>query len=135
MLIQDLLEEQKLCRARVQAHLWFVPYSVPALLQEVRDRHFPHLTEQIDIYAVKRGSLACIVSAEGRAAIYVHQILNHGDTPVEVFTYVCKHELLHLQISPAEVNWRMTNHPPDFWRQRRESPQKESWHGNGFGST
>jgi hypothetical protein len=125
MLINDILEEQKLFRARVQPNLWFVPFSIAAMLQEIRDRHFPHLTKAIDIYAVSRGSLACIVNSAGRATICIHQILNHGDTPAEVISYVCKHELLHLQIGAAEVNGRKTVHPPEFWEaEKRIAPER-----------
>ena len=115
MLINDILEEQKLRRARVQPHLWFVPFSIAAVLQEIRDRHFSHLTETIDMVVVNRGPLAFIVKSAAQATIYIHQILNHGDTPAEVISLVCKHELLHLQIGSAVVNGRKTDHPPEFW--------------------
>ena len=42
--------------------------------------------------------LACICHHQGRATIYIHQVLNHTDTPVEVFHRIHKHELLHLVI-------------------------------------
>jgi len=81
MLIHDILEEQKLRRARVQPHLWFTAFSITDVLQEVRARHFRQLEKTVDIYAVNRGSLACIVSSEKTATIYLHQIVNHNDTP------------------------------------------------------
>jgi hypothetical protein len=125
MLIDDLVEEQKLLRARNQPNLWFTSFPIADLLHEVRMAYFPHLNRQIDYYAVNRGPLACITILEHRATIFFHQILNHGDTPADVVRFICKHELLHLQISTAEVNGRKTAHPPEFWEaEKRIAPER-----------
>ena len=125
MLIDDIREEQKLRQARVQPHLWFVPFSIAVVLQEIRERHFSQLEQPIELYAVNRGPLACIVSSEARTTIYLHQIINHTDTPIEVVNLVCKHELLHLQIGAAEVNGKKTDHPPEFWEaEKRIAPER-----------
>ncbi len=125
MLIDGIIEEQKLRRARVQPHLWFTAFSITDVLQEVRACHFRELEKTVDIYAVNRGSLACIVSSETTATIYLHQIVNHNDTPAQVISLLCKHELLHLQIGAAEVNGKKTVHPPEFWEaEKRIAPER-----------
>ena len=58
--------------------------------------------------------------------MFVHQILNHPDTPWEVASFVCKHELLHLEIPPREINGKIMDHPPEFWdRENAICPEKE----------
>ena len=87
MLIDGILEEQKLRQARVQPHLWFTAFSIADVLQEVRACHFRELEKTVDIYAVNRGSLACFVSSEKTATIYLHQIVNHSDMPAQVISF------------------------------------------------
>jgi hypothetical protein len=84
MLITDRKEAKKLAAARAQPLLWFTPFSALERLKEIWSRYFQDLTHQVDLYSVNRGSLACICHSDSSATIYIHQILNHSETPIEV---------------------------------------------------
>ena len=72
MLIKDLKKARKLAKARAQPNLWFTPYSPHSRLNDIRSRHFPNLTHQVDLYFVNRGSLACVCQSDASATIYIH---------------------------------------------------------------
>ena len=118
-LLQDDNEQWKLEQARIQPYLWFTPFSVLDILEQVRSEHFPELSGTVRMYCVNRGPLACVGAEESSATIYLHQILNHGDTPVEVVSTICKHELLHTRIPPVVKGKRTIQHPPEFWEAER----------------
>lgn len=107
-----------------QPLLWRLPYSLPGLLEEVRAEHFRHLPPEIPINVVTWQPLCCIVHMEPvlrtEPRIFVHELLNHVDTPVEVMRFVLKHELLHCVVRPRQVDGEMESHPPEFWRAERE---------------
>ncbi len=114
-ILTDLKERRRLAQARRQPHLWFTPFSVPEILERVRAEHFPEAPPDVGLFSVNRGPLACIEVGESSPTIYVHQVLNHAETPEEVFTLICKHELLHLRIEPALEGKRLNQHPSAFW--------------------
>jgi hypothetical protein len=114
-LVRDLKERRELAQARVQPHLWFTPFSVSETLERVRREHFPEIPPGVGLYSVSRAPLACVDGGGSSPTIYVHQVLNHSDTPVEVFSLICKHELLHLRIRPVVTGERTIDHPPEFW--------------------
>ncbi|MGB2753527.1 MAG: hypothetical protein WBD75_00860 [Phycisphaerae bacterium] len=125
MIIDDLrlMKAQRL--ARVEPRLCFVRVSIPELLERVRQDLFPEERHSLKFYFVRRGPLACICPGETAATIYVHEVLNLSETPAEVMSAICKHELLHLVIPARAVNNRMTNHPPEFWvRERKIAPER-----------
>ncbi len=37
------------------------------------------------------------------------------ETPEELIEFVFRHELLHIEIPPREVDGHWTSHPPEFW--------------------
>jgi hypothetical protein len=115
-----------------QSHLGnvgFVPFSVPDTLADIRGAHFPDLAHEVRIYFVGRGPLACVRHEASKADIYVHQLLNHPETPLEVVAHICKHELLHLRIRPVECNGLLVHHPPEFWEAEKAlCPERDkSW--------
>ena len=114
-LLSDYKEQQKLERARAQPHLWFTPFSVLDTLDRVRAEHFADLAATVHLYSVNRGPLACVVYEDSLVTIYFHQVLNHSDTPVEVGSLICKHELLHIRIPPVIEGKKKIRHPPEFW--------------------
>ena len=59
--------------------------------------------------------LANVAIAEQTAKIRVHEILNRGDTPRDIFEHILIHEMLHIVIRPREIGGRMVHHPPEFW--------------------
>ena len=131
MLITDLEKARKLAKARAQPNLWFTPYSPHSRLNDIRSCHFPDLPHRVDLYFVNRGAMACVCDTDSSATIYIHQILNHAETPIEVIEVICKHELLHLRIPPIIEGKKEIQHPPEFWEAEREiSPERNlawSW--------
>lgn len=124
-LLTDYREESRLARARSQPHLWFTPFSVRDILDQIRREHFPELTATIHVWPVNKGTLACVTTGGASVNIYVHQLLNHSDTPAEVMSVVCKHELLHLRIPPLSDGKRTVQHPPAFWEAEKVlSPER-----------
>lgn len=113
--LTDYKEQRKLARARIRPNLWFPSFSVLDTLARVRAEHFSELSATVHLYSVDRGPLFCVAFDDSLATIYVHQILNHSDTPVEVVTLICKHELLHIRIPPVVEGKKTTQHPPEFW--------------------
>lgn len=125
MLLRDIVEARLLREARGRAGLCFLPFSPVELLGEVRSAHFPELGGRIGIHFVERGPLACVCHDDDQADLYVHQVLNHDQTPREVVSLICKHLLLHLRVPPREVDGVMVQHPPEFWEAERAiSPER-----------
>jgi len=120
-----LMKAQRL--ARVEPSLSFVRIAIPELLERVRQQFLPEVRHALECYFVKRGPLACICVGEAAATIYVHEVLNLTETPADVMSAICKHELLHLAIPGRAVNGRKTSHPPEFWvREREIAPEREA---------
>ncbi len=63
--------------------------------------------------------------------ITMHSILNSAQTPLEVIRGIFKHEVLHLEVRPREIDGKLVAHPPEFWERERElipeMPQVWSW--------
>jgi len=117
---------KRLARARNQPCLPRTSFDLHEELERARLQCFPDLRRPVTCCFVDYGYLACVCHSEQAASVYVHQILNHPDTPVEVAAFVCKHELLHLEIPPREIDGKMTGHPPEFWdRENAICPEKE----------
>src|SRR5262249_6118165 len=101
MLLRDVQEARRLWEARKRPCLHFLPFSPTEVLAEVRSAHFDDLIARVGIHFVERGPLACICYDDEVADIYVHQILNHDQTPRDVTLLICKPELLHQRIPPV----------------------------------
>jgi hypothetical protein len=114
-IITDFKEMLRLEHARRQPALPFGSFSVNGMLTGIRAELFPEVTQPVLIRFVTEGPLACICSDKSHATIYIHQLLNHHETPVEVISTIIKHELLHLRILPAILNGREVQHPEEFW--------------------
>lgn len=129
MIICDpsLREWKRLAKARNQPCFPLTIFDMQEELEKARVQHFPGLSVSVACCFVDYGHLACICSDQERKAssVFVHQILNHLDTPREVATLICKHELLHLEIPSREIDGKNTHHPPEFWdRERAICPEK-----------
>lgn len=124
-----------------QPRLWRLPYSLPALLEEVRLEHFRHLPAEIPVNVTTFRPLSCIVHADPVAPavprIFVHELLNHEETPREVLRSILKHELLHCVVQPRQIGGEMEPHPPEFLRAERElAPESAGawrWMRENFG--
>ncbi len=110
---------RRLAKARLQPSLPFNELWLP-IFKTVRsicfpEDYFPNLQGFIPFYFVRRGPLACICQWQEKPVIYVHEILNHTETPTEVISFIFKHELLHLVIQPRLINGAIKMHPPEFF--------------------
>lgn len=126
MFVDDWREASKQRKARLEPRLGFVHVDIQAIMEGVRREHFPHLPQRLQFFFVRRGSLACVCFDDNVATVYAHEVLNHSETPEEVFSTVCKHELLHLVVPKREVKGRVTSHPPEFWeREDQIAPERD----------
>ena len=107
--LSDPKKARRLRLARTQPALCFVDLNLPALLNELLAGQFADIDQDVRVSFVSEGPLACIETGQP-AQIYIHQVLNHPDTPPEVIRYVLQHELLHLRIPPEGDD----THPPGF---------------------
>lgn len=107
---------KRLRKACSQPCLPYTAFDLRDVMQEVRESTFPEIGLQVDCFCVNYGHLVRICPDEEArtATVYVHQILNHPDTPIEVAAMICNYELLHLEIPSREVDAKMTDHPPEF---------------------
>lgn len=104
------------------AELPVLPFDVYAYFDRTRAL-FPDLGDwDVQFTFRKQPTLAYIQSSRRRrcAHIYVHSVLNHPQTPIEVMDWVFHHELLHLRIPSREVDGKYTDHPPEFWEAEGE---------------
>lgn len=125
--ISDINEARKLELARSQPTLNFLAFSPSKLLAEIHADLFPDVSHTVRVDFVTRGPLACIGHTGDSASIYIHQLLNHSDTPVEVIRVIFKHELLHLRIPPTGEAGKEVPHPPEFWAAERAiSPERDT---------
>ncbi len=95
--------------------LCFLPFDPWLLLQRVQG-DFPKLvSKRIDLSLQSHPTLACIRDTGQSALILIHSVLNHPDTPEKLIEFIFRHELLHIEIPPREVDGHWTSHPPEFW--------------------
>lgn len=126
-IISDLKEARKLELALSQPSLNFLTFSASELLAEIHADLFPDVRYTVRVDFVAGGPLACVAHTSECASIYIHQLLNHSDTPVEVVRLIFKHELLHLRIPPTWVAGKEVQHPPEFWKAERAiAPERNS---------
>jgi len=118
-IITDTKTLRELELAQRQPNLSFLPFSVLELLTKIRSDLFPDVHHKVQLHFINKGPLACIEYNGESASIYIHQVLNHPDTPFELINLILKHELLHLRIPSALVDGKMVQHPPAFWAAER----------------
>ena len=133
MVIADIDDALKLAKARLRPNLSFLPFSPHAMLEQIRSEHFGQLPHRVELHFVSQGPLACLCHEENTAEIYIHQVLNHSETPEDVIQLICKHELLHLVIPPSIIGQKEVQHPPEFWEAEQRLRPREDGHGVGFG--
>ena len=125
MLIDEKLGRERR-KARLDPYLWFVSVPIVDILEEIREQHFPSVEKRLEFLFVRKGTLACISSTKQVSTIFTHQVINRSDTPIEVFSLICKHELLHMEVPGRKVKRRWTSHPPEFWeREARIAPERK----------
>jgi hypothetical protein len=125
-LIRTKRELQDIQRARQQQCFSFLRYSPDALLSDIRQRWFTHHMIHVEWFFIRRGPIACTYRKSDPAPIYIHELLNHEETPLEVMSLIFKHELLHHVIAPREVDGKIVSHPPEFCEKEQEiAPERD----------
>lgn len=112
----------------MQPEIVLIPHPPDAVLEFARSRYFPDLQGKVEVFFGASKTLAWIRidRDRDRAAICIHPLLNHQDTPREPISLICKHELLHLIIAPREIGGRLRAHPPEFFeRERAITPERD----------
>lgn len=126
-IVSDIKQARMLALARSQTNLAFLPFSASGLLSEIQADLFSEINQKVQVHFVSRGPLACIADTSESASIYIHQLLNHSETPVAVISLILKHELLHLRIPPRIIDKKEEQHPPEFWVAEKEIvPERNS---------
>ena len=105
----------QLRRERIRPTLPFSVFSVREILDKVKSDLFPEITIPVHLWFVTRGPLACIVDHGPSAEIFVHQLLNHPNTPEEIFRTIVIHELLHFRIPLVYEGETIRQHPQELW--------------------
>ena len=126
--LPSLRKLKRLAKEREQPRLNYTCCSLDNLVDEVKSEYFPDLQCDIEIHFMWHDTLAFIAHLKDRnkAQIVIHIVLNHTNTPPEVFRFIIKHELLHLVIPAREIKGKIKQHPPEFWRREEEiSPESE----------
>ena len=113
-------EQERIEQARRQPYLRFLSFDSDALLERLHREDFPDVEQRVRMFFTERGPLACILFTRDEATIYVHQVLNHADTPELVLRHVIKHELLHLRIPSEFEDGKEEAHPEAFWEAEEE---------------
>ncbi len=102
--------------------------EIDTLLTQILATHFPgkNLTTPAVFFGYTP-TLAHIeeISGDRPAAIWFHHSLNDQNTPGYVFALILKHELLHTQIRPREVDGKWSAHPPEFWQEENRIAKTE----------
>ena len=114
MSVASIADAQKLMMARQQPNLCFMAFSVVESLADIKAARFSDLSHQVPIHFVNVGPLACVHADEAEPVFYLHQILNHYETPLAVISHICKHELLHLRMPSIKANGKWQHYPPAF---------------------
>lgn len=92
----------------------FFSFDVYETLKKAR-RLFPELDSTlIRVWIQPQETLAFIRSIDTQHTIYLHEILNHPDTPEEVIEFIFIHELIHTRIPGRKIKGVMKMHPPEF---------------------
>ena len=117
MQITDEFLISLLFRRTKQLCLPLLRFDMYKLRDEIIKNVFLDRFKDIDLVFVRQDTLACIVYTidnSVRPTIFIHEILNHPNTPVNIISFIIKHELLHLLIDGREINGKYTSHPPEF---------------------
>lgn len=101
--------------------------NLQELTKELCVTIFPEIAEMPRSTFCQKGNLASLVRTPGRKpSIYLHAILNHEDVPEYVFTFILKHELLHLLMPPQTLGGQQRAHSPEFFaKESLISPERD----------
>ena len=107
-----------------QCYLDFTSLSLSSLLSDIRTEWFSTLERPVEWRFYRGPSLARIDVSNQVAIIQIHLLLNHFETPLEVFSLIFKHELLHLIHCPT-VEHPTKTHSEAFWLdEQRIAPER-----------
>ncbi len=130
MIITNLRELKRLKAARERPILPYNDLLLSETFERIKNYYFNDISAFITYYFVMHGPLACISIGTSEATIYIHNLLNHPETPIEVMSLVFTHEILHVKVKPRIIDGHEKQHPPEFWEQEKIiAPEREkAWH-------
>jgi len=73
----------------------------------------------VQVYFRNQETFATIKHNSRRAEISIHPIIDHPQTPAQVFRHIVIHEHIHLAVPPREIEGKIKHHPPEFWEMER----------------
>lgn len=114
--------------ASIRGHpeLSVLPFDLISRTRAIQTE-FPTLgARRISVWLQQQRGLACVQYVDDSAAICIHAVLNHPQTPAVVVDFILRHEMLHLVVPPREVEGRSTSHPPEFWEAEQRFPHREA---------
>lgn len=106
-----------------------LPYrNLDLVVKNVSSQFFQNAYDDVTWSFVIQRTLANITPAARH--VQIHNILNATDVPDHVFVMIIFHEMLHLEIPPAQdKQGKWNDHPEEFWEaEHRRSPNyAASW--------
>ena len=122
---KEWLKQEKIAKERSRPWLPLLDFNAGAAFSRVLDSFSPAPAVPVNLFFSIQDTLACIISCEDRAEIFIHVLLNHRSTPHEVYRHIIVHELIHLAVPPVAVDGREVAHPEAFWEmEKQKSPER-----------
>lgn len=114
--------EQRFLKQRL---LNFTSLDIGPLLLSVQRDYFPKLEHNLEWTFDDMGSLARVELSDKAARIRIHRVLNHSESPRELFSLIFKHELIHIEesIRGKPTDYR---HSAMFWEKEKQiAPERD----------
>lgn len=128
MQLQITPRHRHLSRARLCPSLPFTLFCPQQLVQAtVGGPVTGNYGDRIQCLFVSEGPLSDVAAhpKKQEVTIYLHDILNHQDTPALVLQYLVKHELLHLQVDSEPGERYAIRHPEMYVQiEKRLCPER-----------
>lgn len=122
---KEWLRQERIAKDRRRPWLPMLDFNADAAFRRVLRSFSPAPSVPVNIFFSLQDTLACIFTWEDRADIFIHVLLNHRSTPIEVYRHIIVHELLHLAVPPETIDDRVVAHPDAFWEmEKQKSPER-----------
>ena len=126
-MIPSRASARRLLKARLRWHscIPLFEFDLAETVAAVRERAFQGRHGDVAWMIADDRPLACIMPT--RLLMCFHALLNHSGIPRFVMEHIITHELIHLDVPPAEeAEGKRVIHPPAFWQREADlSPRRE----------